>query len=216
MKKEGEMTKEVANKVQYYEIDELKTLDRNPRTITKKQLEKLKTSIKDNPDYFEARPLILSNRTGSLVIIAGNQRWRAAKALGLEQVPCVLIEGLDEEREREIVIRDNVNNGAWDFDMLANEWDEIKLGEWGVETSWKPLQEKVEEPDLEFTEVLGEENNYIVLKFNNKVDWLSAQTFFKLDRKKDFYTAEGGGLKQEGLGRVIDGAEALRALGAIE
>ena len=207
---------EVKNKVQYYAIEELQLLEDNPRTITKKQLETLKTSIKNNPDFFEARPLILSNRTGKNVILAGNQRFRAAQALGMKQVPCVLLEGLDEEREKEIVIRDNVSNGAWDMDALANCFDEQKLTEWGVELSWKAQQEKVEEPDLEFTEILGEENNYIVLKFDNKVDWLSAQTFFHLEHKRDLFTAEGGGLKQEGLGRVIDGAEALRALGAIE
>ena len=30
------------------------------------------------------------------------------------------------------------------------------------------------EPEVPFTEVLNEENNYIVLKFNNKIDWLNA------------------------------------------
>lgn len=124
-------------KVQYREINKLKLLENNPRTITERQLETLKESIKSNPDYFEARPLIISNRTGENVIIAGNQRYRAAKALGLTQVPCVVLEGLTEEREREIIIRDNVSNGAWDFDLLANEWDETKLANWGVEAVFK-------------------------------------------------------------------------------
>lgn len=131
---------EVKNKVQYYEIGELKLLENNPRTITSKQLETLKKSIKENPDYFEARPLILSNRTGKLVILAGNQRFRAAQALGMKQVPAVLLEGLTKEREDEIVIRDNVSNGAWDFDILANNWDEKKLGEWGVEGVFQSTQ----------------------------------------------------------------------------
>lgn len=123
---------EPKNKVQYYAIEELKLLENNPRTITAKQMETLKKSVKDNPDYFEARPLILSNRTGELVIIAGNQRYRAAKELGLRELPCVLLEGLNEAREQEIIIRDNVSNGDWDMDILANEWDTTKLGEWGL------------------------------------------------------------------------------------
>lgn len=123
---------EVKNKVQYYAIEELQLLEDNPRIITESQMSKLIKSIEDNPDYFEARPLILSNRTGKNVILAGNQRFRAAQALGMKQVPCVLLEGLDSDREKEIVIRDNVSNGAWDFDILANSWDEEKLGEWGV------------------------------------------------------------------------------------
>ena len=119
--------------IRYRKLGDLKKLPNNPRQITKDALEKLKTSIKDNPDYFEARPLILSNRTGELVILAGNQRYEAAKALGLKEVPTALIEGLTEEREKEIVIRDNVENGEWDFDALANEWEAADLQEWGVD-----------------------------------------------------------------------------------
>lgn len=116
----------------YRKLNELKKLDGNPRYIRGDDMEKLKQSIKDNPDYFEARPLILSNRTGELVILGGNQRYEAAKQLGLESVPTHLIEGLSDEREREIIIRDNVANGEWDWDALANEWDAGDLAEWGV------------------------------------------------------------------------------------
>ena len=96
--------------MQYRKLNELKKLDNNPRTIKKQDMDKLVESIKSNPDYFEARPLILSNRTGELVILGGNQRYEAAKISGLKEVPTHLIEGLTEEREREIIIRDNVAN----------------------------------------------------------------------------------------------------------
>lgn len=120
----------------YRPIAEIHELENNPRIIKKDQFEKLKTSIKDNPDYFEARPCILSNRTGVLVVIAGNQRLRASRELGLTEIPTVLLEGLDEDREAEIIARDNVENGEWDYDILANEWEIEKLNDWGVETPW--------------------------------------------------------------------------------
>lgn len=126
--------------VEYRNIAELHELPGNPRTIKKDQFEKLKKSLQDNADYFEARPIILSDRTGQLVILAGNQRYKAAKALGLEQVPTITLHGLTEEREREIVIRDNVNNGEWDMDALANEWDAGQLLDWGVEIPTAPEQ----------------------------------------------------------------------------
>lgn len=126
--------------VEYRNIAELHELPGNPRTIKKDQFEKLKKSLTDNADYFEARPIILSDRTGQLVILAGNQRYKAAKALGLEQVPTITLHGLTEEREREIVIRDNVNNGEWDMDALANEWDAGQLLDWGVEIPTAPEQ----------------------------------------------------------------------------
>lgn len=116
----------------YRKTETLKRLENNPRSITKEQLAKLQESIQKNPDYFEARPIILSDRTGELVIIAGNQRYEACVQLGIEEVPTVLIPNLTEEREREIIIRDNVSNGQWDMTRLF-EWDCRELMEWGLD-----------------------------------------------------------------------------------
>ena len=121
----------------YRPIAEIHELEGNPRVIKKEQFEKLKTSIKNNPDYFEARPCILSNRTGVLVVIAGNQRLRASRELGMTEVPTILLEGLSEEREREIIVRDNVENGEWDYDILANEWEATDLEDWGIDGVFK-------------------------------------------------------------------------------
>ena len=137
----------------YRKLSELHELPGNPRTIKKDQFEKLKKSIKDNADYFEARPIILSNRTGKLVIIAGNQRYKAAKTIGMTEVPTILLEGLSEEREREIVIRDNVENGDWDMDALANEWNAQDLLDWGVELpELEAMTEVVEDTPPEVNE----------------------------------------------------------------
>ena len=139
--------KKLENKAEYLPLSELVKLENNPRTIKKADFEKLKTSIKSNPDYFEARPIICSDRTGQNVILGGNQRYEAAKALGLVEVPVIVLHGLDEAREREIVIRDNVNNGDWDFDILANEWDEKKLQEWGVDNIKTSIKDEKEIED---------------------------------------------------------------------
>lgn len=149
--------------VEYRPIADLRELTGNPRTIKKDQFEKLKTSIKDNADYFEARPIILSDRTGELVILAGNQRYKAAKAIGLKEVPTILLPNLSEEREKEIIIRDNVENGEWDMDALANEWDAMKLTEWGVQMpDWAAepepeiIEDEAPEPPAEPKSKLGE------------------------------------------------------------
>ena len=118
--------------MEYRKLDDLEKLEGNPRIIKDKEFKTLCDSIRDNPKYFEARPLILSDRTGDLVIIAGNQRYEAAKVVGLQEVPTFLIAGLTEAKEREIVIRDNVSNGEFDFELLANEWGDLPLVEWGV------------------------------------------------------------------------------------
>lgn len=122
----------------YREIESLKKAENNPRTISEEQLLKLQKSIQDNPDYFEARPIILSDRTGVLMIIAGNQRYEACVRLGMKEVSTVLISNLTEEKEREIMVRDNVNNGEWDNAKLVY-WDVDELKDWGIElpTAWE-------------------------------------------------------------------------------
>lgn len=154
--------KQIENQVEYRPLKDLHELENNPRQIKKDQFEKLKQSIKDNPDYFEARPIILSDRTGELVILAGNQRYKAAKAIGMTEVPTILLPNLTEEREKEIIIRDNVENGDWDWDMLANEWDADVLDSWGVDLpiSLKPKieieEDEAPEPERETTTKLGD------------------------------------------------------------
>lgn len=136
--------------MQYRKLNELKKLPNNPRIIRDKQFKTLCDSIRDNPKYFEARPIILSDRTGEMVIIAGNQRYEAAKSLKLKEVPTFLIEGLDEAKEREIIIRDNISNGEFDFDLLANEWSDLPLVEWGVDLpeDWLNPVEGIDPPEL--------------------------------------------------------------------
>ena len=151
--------------IEYRGLDELKKLENNPRTIKKKDFETLKKSVEENPDYFEARPIILSDRTGELVIIAGNMRYEAAKALGMEHVPTVLLKGLDEERERQIIIRDNVNNGDWDFDELLNNWDPDKLQDWGIHNIKQSIED--EKPTSETPPSIVA--SFITLEYNDEI-----------------------------------------------
>ena len=134
-------------------LSELKKLPNNPRTIKGESFKSLCRSIQDNPDYFEARPLILSDRTGELVIIAGNQRYEAAKHLKLKEIPTHLISRLTEEREQEIIIRDNVANGDWDLNLLA-DWDKVKLEEWGVDVEWSVEEPEAAEDDYDIPDTI--------------------------------------------------------------
>lgn len=124
--------------VEYRALSEIKPLDNNPRYIKTEDFERLCSSVQNNADYFECRPIILSDRTGELVIIAGNQRYKAAQEVGLKEVPTILLHGLTEAKEKEIVIRDNVQNGKWDWDILSSEaWGSVdELQDWGVECSF--------------------------------------------------------------------------------
>lgn len=117
----------------YRKIADIHPLPDNPRTIGPEDLERLKESIRNNPDYLEAHPLVLSDRTGELIVIDGNQRLRACLEMGMEEVPTALLSGLTEEREKEIIIRANVLNGKWDEMILKDKWDVEELKDWGVD-----------------------------------------------------------------------------------
>lgn len=131
-------------------LTELVKYERNPRRIDEVSMVKLIQSIRDNGDYFNARPLILSDRTGELVIIAGNQRYEAAKFLELDVVPTYLIKGLTEKKEQEIVIRDNVSNGEWNMDELHNAWNTDDLADWGLNIAFPEEEEPADEqPTIE-------------------------------------------------------------------
>lgn len=132
--------------MEYRKLTDLTKLPNNPRTISIEDMERLQASIQKFW-VLEARPLILSNRTGELVIIGGNMRYEACKKLGIKEVPTELIEGLSEADEKEIIIRDNVSNGSWDMDTLANEWSSEPLIAWWVDISFWGKEEK-EEKDI--------------------------------------------------------------------
>lgn len=51
----------------------------------------------------------------------------------LDTVPVIYADTLTEEEKREFIIKDNSSFGAWDWDVLANEWDAEQLEDWGVD-----------------------------------------------------------------------------------
>lgn len=132
-------------------LSELKKLEWNPRTIKKEDLDKLTKSI-EKFWVIEWRPFLVSNRTGENIIIWGNQRYEVCKKLGIKEVPVHIMEWLTEEEEREIIIRDNISNGEWDWEILANEWDKEELEEWGLDVQFETVEPEAEEDDFEVDE----------------------------------------------------------------
>ena len=132
-------------------LTELKKLEWNPRTIKKEDLDKLTKSI-EKFWVIEWRPFLVSNRTWENVIIWGNQRYEVCKKLWIKEVPVHIMEWLTEEEEREIIIRDNISNWEWDWDILANEWDKEELEEWWLDVPFVEEVPEAEEDDFEVDE----------------------------------------------------------------
>jgi hypothetical protein len=109
-------------------------LPKNPRFIKDYRFEALKKSIQDAPEMLSLRELIVYPLGGKYVVIGGNMRLRACKELGFKEVPCkVLDERTPADKLREYTIKDNNAFGDTDFDLLANEWNDVELADWGVE-----------------------------------------------------------------------------------
>ena len=103
---------EVIHQVKQYKISQLRKHPNNPRILKDSAYQTLKNSIESNPELLEARPVILSDRTGKLTIIGGNQRFQVVKDLGWLTIPGVLFPDISEEKEKEIMIRDNVSRNV--------------------------------------------------------------------------------------------------------
>ena len=124
----------------------------NPRQWTQADLDRLAASIEETPELLDARGAIVVPHKGKFVVLGGNMRLTAAKKLGLAEMPCaVLPEDTPIETLKAVVIKDNSSMGAWDFDALANEWDDLPLTDWGV-PAWK-TEEDEEEAGAEATGV---------------------------------------------------------------
>lgn len=102
------------------EIQYLKLLEDNPRTITKESLESLCNSIKQDPDMLWRRPVLVNDVEGSLTVYAGNQRVIAAKWIGWTTIPCIVDKDLPQEIIKHRILIDNRHSGEWDYDLLAN------------------------------------------------------------------------------------------------
>ena len=97
-------------------IGDLTPADYNPRKELgpgDPEFDKLKRSL-DEFGYVE--PVIWNKTTGR--VVGGHQRITALKALGYEDVDCVVVE-LDETREKALNVALNKINGEWDQDKLA-------------------------------------------------------------------------------------------------
>ena len=116
--------------MQKFKISEIKLNPNNPRLIKDDKFEKLVKSIKEFPEMLDIRPIVVNS---DMVILGGNMRFKACKEAGLKEIPVIVADNLTEEQQREFLIKDNTSGGEWDFEVLANEWDNEQLEDWGLD-----------------------------------------------------------------------------------
>lgn len=121
----------------------------NPRIIKDERFKKLCKSIKEFPKMMTLRPIIIDNEG---MILGGNMRFKALLELGYKEVPDEWVrraEELTEDEKRRFIIEDNLPFGEWDWESLANNWDETELIEWGMDIPEFAFKKEVIEDDYE-------------------------------------------------------------------
>ena len=138
-------------------------LPKNPRWIRDARFNALKKSIEDAPEMLGLRELLvypladLEGHEDKYIIIGGNMRFRACQELGYKEIPCkVLPLETPVKKLREYVIKDNEAFGQNDYEVLANDWSQDELAEFGMELDyiapgggdqWDDLPEVEGDPD---------------------------------------------------------------------
>lgn len=195
----------------YKPIKELKPYKKNAKKHPKTQVEQIANSIKE---FGFTQPVLIDKDNN---VVAGHGRVLGAKKVGLKEVPTLCLDDLTEEQIKAYRLADNkLNESGWDDGLLKQsleEIEEINMDLFGFTADAIESDMLEVEPDVPFTEVLNEENNYIVLKFNNRVDWLNAMGVLGIQKVRALPTKKGGNRKsfgeRAGVGRVIDGVKAL-------
>jgi len=144
-------------------INEIKPNPNNPRIIKDDKFKKLVKSIQDFPQMLELRPIVIDENN---IVLGGNMRLKACIEAGLKDVPVKQAKELTEEQKKEFIVKDNVGYGEWDWDDLANNWDEQLLTEWGLDI-----------PNFDATVLDAEEDDFAVPDGGSETDIVLGDLF---------------------------------------
>lgn len=113
-----------------FKINEIKPYEKNPR----KNDDSVKFVANSIKEFGFKVPIVIDSEN---IIVAGHTRWKAAKQLGLEKVPCIKADDLTPEQIKAFRLADNKvgEYSQWDIDLLGEELrdltDIFDMGEFG-------------------------------------------------------------------------------------
>ena len=101
----------------------------NSRTHSEEQINQICASINE---FGFTNPLLIDEKNN---IIAGHGRLLASKKLKMEEVPCIVLEGLTEAQKKAYVIADNkmALSAGWNEELLKIELENLKELEFNLE-----------------------------------------------------------------------------------
>jgi len=207
-------------------IEALIPFEKNPRGIKKKDFDRIKEQIKELGFY---KPLLVCRHPtekGKYTVLGGNKRVPALTQLGFKNVEVTIVKAETDEDKMKYVLSDNDNAGYWEDQELAEvltamkgrirlEMFKVHLGEGTklktvLEAFGPDEQGDLGEAEVDFTHELKEEHNYVVLFFDNQIDWLQCLTLLGLKKARALHSKKG--FEAMGLGRVMLGKVAIERI----
>ena len=101
----------------YKKIEELREWDKNPRSISKENFERLKRQITKLGQY---KPLLITNDG---TVLGGNMRLKAYRDLGIKDIWVSIVDAPTEEKKIEYALSDN----------LIGNFPNVDYGDFAVE-----------------------------------------------------------------------------------
>ena len=142
------------------DIDKLIPYVNNARTHSTEQINKIRASLRE---FGFINPVIIDKDYN---IIAGHGRVQAAKAEGIKEVPCVLVDYLTEAQKKAYIIADNrmALDAGWDEELLKLELESLESEAFDLSLTgfdekelfdiFKSEETEVEDDDYDLTEAL--------------------------------------------------------------
>lgn len=206
-------------------VEDLTPSSMNPRKISDRRAAELAKSMRE---FGDLSGIVFNVRTGRL--IGGHQRiknldpsWKITKRQAKDNVGTVAVGSIstpwgewsyrevDWAEKKELTANIAANNQGGEFDLpklkLVLPNTDLSLTGFNSEELEKLIrQEEAERPELEFSEELLLEHNYVVLYFENPFDWQVALEKFGLKKVKDLIPRKA---QPTGIGRVLSGKDWL-------
>lgn len=196
--------------IKEYPIDEIKEHPNNPRVHPDSAIDKLTKSIET---YGFINPIIISNDG---ILLAGHARKKASEKNNQAAVPALIVDLEGDEADGYLLADNRLQEDTkWEKNLLRRLFEDLGENDFNLELTGfddkeigSILEDEKEEvePELEFTEELMEEHNYIVLYFDNSMDWQAAKDKFGITTKQ---TKWSDTTNRSGVGRVVRGADFL-------
>lgn len=116
-------------KIEKVKVDQLIPYVNNSRTHSDEQIAQIAASIKE---FGWTNPILVDGSNG---IIAGHGRLKAARKLGMTEIPVIELAHLTENQKKALIIADNnlALNANWDAQLLKIELENLQSFDYNID-----------------------------------------------------------------------------------